>query len=264
VVRRLLIWGLIAGLAGGLAAAGFAHLAGEPAIDRAIAFEHGQPHAHGDAAEVPLVSRSVQKTAGLLIAAALYGLALGGLFALTFAVVYGRTTRAGPRTTVHWLAAVAFVVIFLVPFVRYPANPPAIGDPATIGRRTLLYAVMLSISILAAVAAARLRPVLERWLGAERATPLAVAVFGVLVVGAGLALPGAGTEIPANFPADTLWRFREASVGMQLVLWTTVALIFAPAAQRVLTGQPFSRPGARGRAGRRGPAPGRRGRSPTD
>ena len=66
----------------------------------------------------------------------MYGLALGGLFALAFAFAYGRVARASPRATALWLAAAAFVVVYLVPFLKYPANPPAVGDPDTIGRRT--------------------------------------------------------------------------------------------------------------------------------
>jgi hypothetical protein len=55
-------------------------------------------------------------------------------------------------------------------------------------------------------------------------------------VAAGLALPSVH-EIPKDFPATTLWRFREASVGMQALLWLTIGLVFGTAAQRVMTGQ---------------------------
>ena len=56
------------------------------------------------------------------------------------------------------LAAIGFVSVSLLPFVAYPPNPPAIGDPETIGTRTALYFIMLAISIIAAVTAT--------WLGA--------------------------------------------------------------------------------------------------
>ncbi len=185
MLRSLLIWGLVAGLCGGLAAAGFAVLVGEPAIDMAVAFEQRQAEAQGEPAEVPLVLRGVQKSAGLLVAAAVYGGAMGGLFALTFVFAYGRVGRTSPRLTVYWLAAAAFAVVFLVPFVKYPAKPPSAGDPATIGSRTELYAAMLGISILAAIAAARLRPALARRFDSARATLLALGYFLALVVSAG-------------------------------------------------------------------------------
>ncbi len=75
------------------------------------------------------VSREVQQSAGLLTATVVYGLSLGGLFALAFAVAYGRVARATPRTTAYGLAAAAFLVVFLVPFLKYPASPPGAADP---------------------------------------------------------------------------------------------------------------------------------------
>ena len=101
-------------------------------MDRAIAFEQQQAaSAHDHQEEAPVVSRAVQKSFGLVTAAVVYGLSLGGLFALAFAAVYGRVGRASPARTSVLLAAFAFVVVFLVPFVKYPANPPSVGDPDT-------------------------------------------------------------------------------------------------------------------------------------
>ena len=131
----------------------------------------------------------MQKSFGLLTAAVVYGLSLGGLFALAFAVVYGRVGRASPARTSILMAAFAFVVIYLVPFVKYPANPPSVGDPDTITKRTALYLIMILISLLAAIAAVRLRGVLaERWSGST-ATLAAGAGYLLVVVVAGLALP---------------------------------------------------------------------------
>jgi predicted cobalt transporter CbtA len=242
VLRNLLICGLVAGLFGGLLASAFVSLAGEPAVDQAIAFEEAHAdaapagHSHEAGAPAP-VSRDLQKSAGLLTASVVYGLALGGIFALVFAFAYGRVGRASPRLTAYWLAAGAFVVVYLVPFVKYPANPPAVGDPETIGRRTALYATMLAISLLGALAATRLRPALMQRMGAHGATLAAIVAYIVVVVAAGVALPGIH-ELPAAFPATTLWRFREASIGMQATLWATIGVVFGYAAQRVMTGQP--------------------------
>jgi Probable cobalt transporter subunit (CbtA) len=128
-------------------------------------------------------------------------------------------------------------VLFLVPFVKYPATPPAVGDPDTIGRRTTLYATMFAISVLAAMAAGRLRPALRERFGGHAATGLALLAYLVVVIAAGLVLPGIH-EVPADFPANTLWRFREASVGLQVTMWATIGTLFGFAAQRVMTGRP--------------------------
>lgn len=238
MVRNLLICGLIAGACAGLAATGFAELAGEPAVNRAISFEDAQAKGAGEAPGPDLVSRGVQRSAGLLTAAVVYGLALGGLFALVFAAIYGRIGRASPARTALWLAAAAFVVVYLVPFVKYPANPPSIGDPDTIGHRTLLYVLMIAISLLAAIAAVRLRSALSRRGSGTTATVVAGVSYLAIVVIAGLALPDIH-EVPARFPATALWSFREASVGMQTVIWTTIGLVFAATAQRAMAGKPI-------------------------
>jgi predicted cobalt transporter CbtA len=239
MIRTLLIWGLLAGLCGGLLATGFSEVAGEPAVNQAIAFESssaaaGEPHEHA------VVSRGTQRTVGLLTAAVVYGVSVGGLFALAFAFAYGRIGRASPARTALWLATGAFVVVFLVPFLKYPANPPSVGDPDTIGRRTELYLAMIVCSLLAAVAALRVRA----WLATRRDPATATIVAGLsylaVVVAAALILPGVH-EVPKSFPATTLWRFREASVGMQAVLWATIGVVFSVAAQRVMVDAPARR-----------------------
>jgi Probable cobalt transporter subunit (CbtA) len=173
-----------------------------------------------------------------LTAAIVYGLALGGIFAIAFAVAYGRVGRASPRTTAHVLAAGALTVVYLVPFLKYPASPPGTTDPSTVGRRTALYLAMIAISVLAATAAARLRPLLARRVDGQSAWLLAGLAFVAIVTVAALSLPGIH-EIPHDFPATTLWRFREASVGMQAVLWSTIGVVFGFAAARVMADLPI-------------------------
>ena len=180
-----------------------------------------------------IVSRDVQSSVGLLTGAVVYGLSLGGLFSLLFAGLYGRVWPASPARTTIWLAAGGFVVVFLVPLLKYPANPPSVGRPETIGTRTELYLLMLAWSIVAAVAAVRLgRWLAGRW-GSTTALLAAIASFLVLALAAGLVLPGVN-EVPDAFPAVTLWNFRIASLGTQVVMWTTMGLIFAAASQRLM------------------------------
>lgn len=252
-VRNLLICGLIAGACAGLLAAGFAKVAGEPAVGNAISFEEshedaappvaGHDHAadgHGEAAdhhESGPVSRGVQSTIGLLTACLIFGISMGGFFALAFAVVYGRVGRdVGPRKTALLMAGFAFLIVYLVPFIKYPANPPSVGSPATIGERTLLYVLMIAISISSAVAALRLRRTLTERVSGFNATMLAVLSYLGIVLVAGLALP-AVNEVPAAFPATTLWNFRVASVGTVALLWMTIGLVFSSLATAAMTRQ---------------------------
>jgi uncharacterized membrane protein YidH (DUF202 family) len=228
----------LAGLCGGLLAALVGTVAGEPPLDRAIQWEasHPLPGAHHHA---EIVSRSVQSAIGLPVGAILYGIALGGAFALVFAAVYGRVSRSGPARTSIGLATAAFVVVYVAPFVKYPANPPSIGHPDTIGTRSSLYASMIAISVLAAVAALRLRRDLVSRTGEGAATLCAVGAYLAVVFAASLALPGVH-EVPATFPATVLWDFRVAAMGVQIALWATIGLVFGAAAQRVI--EPVARP----------------------
>lgn len=237
--RSLLICGTVAGLAAGVLAFGFTTVAGEPAVDEAIAYEEARAAtaAPGAAPEKELVARDTQRGLGLLTATTVYGLALGGLFALAFGLAYGRVGQASPRRTALWLAAAAFVVIYLVPFVKYPPNPPAVGSPETLDDRTILHIAFVAISLLAALAAVRGWRSLKTRLDPGAAGVLAGSGYVAIVTVAGIAMPGIH-EVPKDFPATTLWRFREASVGTQAVMWATIGLVFAPAAARVMAGRP--------------------------
>jgi Probable cobalt transporter subunit (CbtA) len=227
--RTLLLRGMLVGVVAGLLAVVFGSLFGEPHINSAIAFEaaHAMPGDEGP----ELVSRTVQSTVGLAVAVFVYGAALGGVFALAFAFVYGRLGALGARSTSVLVAAVGFVAVFAVPFLKYPANPPAVGDPETIGRRTTMYFLMVVISVAAAIVAVLVgRAVTER-LGAWNAGLVASAVFVAIVVAAGALLP-AVNEVPGDFSASVLWGFRLASVGTQLIMWVTFGLLFGALTER--------------------------------
>jgi hypothetical protein len=232
MVRSLLVRGMLVGLLAGLLAFAFALIFGEPQVQHAIDFEHRLARLHHDPHEVELVSRGVQRTWGLLTGTVAMSVALGGLFSLLFAWAYGRIGAIGPRLTAAVLALAAYLTITLAPFTKYPANPPTIGNPDTIDRRTILFVAMIATSILALVAAARIRRVLLSRLGPWNAAILAGAAFLGLVAVAELILP-AVHETPAGFPADVLWRFRIASLGINATIWTTLGLGFGIAAERL-------------------------------
>ncbi|MEV6159566.1 CbtA family protein [Nonomuraea sp. NPDC052129] len=224
MVRTLLVRGLLLGLLAGLIAGGFAFAFGEPQVDSAIALEqaHAAQEPGHDHGEEELVSRPGQK-AGLFLATGLYGLAVGGVFALVYAGLRG---RVGPRSEGGLALAAAgsaFGAVILVPFVKYPANPPAVGDPETINSRTALYVVMILVGLAAiAIAVATARRVTAgpwaRWVAAGVA-------YLVPVVAAWLLLPTVD-EVPEGFPATLLWQFRLVSLGTQLVFWTAFGVLF--------------------------------------
>jgi len=262
MVRNLMLRGMAVGVVAGLLCFVFLKFVGEPQVDRAIAFETQMDEAKakakgdgsrpntwpgtsiagrsmpgmniGSAEEEPeLVSRPVQAGIGLFTGVMVYSAAFGGLFALAFAFAYVRAGPGGARATSALLAAAGLVAVYLVPNLKYPANPPAVGDPDTIGMRTALSFIMIAISIAAMLGATMLRDRLRYWLGAWDASLLAGAAYLVVIVVAWLALP-AVNEVPEAFPAVVLWKFRIASIGAQLIMWTTIGLLFGALTERAM------------------------------
>src|SRR5208282_3601312 len=133
----------------------------------------------------------------------LYTIAFGGLFALAFAGVFGRIGSRDPRIAAAILAALGFIAIVVVPGIKYPANPPSIGNPATIGLRTGLFFLMMAVSLAAMIGASllsqRLAESYGRWNGWRAGT----AFFLAVVLVAGFILPPIN-EVPEGFPAALL------------------------------------------------------------
>ncbi len=234
MMGKLLVAGMLAGLVAGLISFGFFKLAGEPSVERAIAFEQAMDKARdrAGATEPELVSRGVQSGFGLLTGVAVYGAALGGLFAIGFALAYRRMGDFGPRATAALIAAAGFVAVHLIPALKYPAAPPAVGAAETIGSRTSLYFAFLFISLAAMIAAGALRLRLSAPLGGLSAALVTGAAYIAVMLLVALALPQV-SETPEGFPAAVLWRFRAASLAGQALMWAVLGLGFGEAAERL-------------------------------
>jgi predicted cobalt transporter CbtA len=158
--------------------------------------------------------------------------ALGGIFAVAFALLRRRLRTPSDSYAALGLAAAGFVGIVLVPFLKYPPNPPAVGDPATITKRTVSYLLTLVIGLLAVWAGVAA----YRWAQRFGDAPWIRLAGGGLafvatVVAAYLILP-AINEVPGSFPATLLWQFRFASLGTQAVLWTLLGFGYAALVDR--------------------------------
>lgn len=229
-MARLLMRGMLVGLVAGLLAFGFARAFGEPGIERSIAVEDAIAKTKGEVPEPELVSRTVQSTLGLLTGVVVAGTALGGLFSILFAIGHGRVSHLGARAFAAVLALICFVAVALVPFLKYPANPPAIGAPDTIGIRTGLYMSCIAVSIIAMLAAISLRRLLLPRLGGWNAALCAALAFVGMTAIAFVAFPVVN-EVPETFPAQTLWNFRLVSLGLQAILWGTIGVGFGALAE---------------------------------
>lgn len=231
-LKTLLLRGLLAGLIAGLLAATVGYFVGEPKIDAAIAIEeaaaeHGHAddaaggHSHGD--DEAEVSRSGQK-AGQFLALGLAGMAFGALFALALNFARRFSTLSGPRLVVT-AAVLAWAAIVAVPFFKYPANPPAVGDPDTINERTWLWVAAVVVGLLAVAAGVAAYRALAGQLGTVQLIA-GVAAFVLVTTIGYILLPGVN-EVADDFPASLLWEFRVASLAQTATLWASLGLAFA-------------------------------------
>ena len=235
MVGRLVFRGFIVGIVAGLLAFGWARTFGEPAVETAIGFEAAQDQAKAAAATAagkpapdddPVIfSRAVQSGIGLLTGMVVTGAGLGCVFAVLFAFANGRLGRLGAAPTSALLALFGLLSVYVVPALKYPANPPSVGEPDTIKYRTGLYFLLMAISIATTLGALRVRQALVPRHGAWNASLLAAGVYLVVIAAVFVLLPGIN-EVPATFPAVTLWDFRIASLGIQAVLWGSIGILF--------------------------------------
>jgi hypothetical protein len=266
--QRIILRGLLAGAIGGVLAFIYARIFAEPVIQRAIDYESGRDDAMAELAKAAgltpegdgpdIFSRTIQANIGIGFGMLLFGLAMGGIFAVVYCVAVGRVGDIRPSTLALLVGGGLFLGFYLVPFVKYPPNPPSIGHPETIKDRSGLYLLMVVLSLLFLLGAIWLGKRLAARFGNWTATLLACAAFIVAIGIVMLLLPSLGqlasnvheygsyaTETPQpltdksgaivypGFPADDLYLFRFHSLIAQLILWTTISVGFASVVDRL-------------------------------
>ena len=240
--RAFLIRGLLAGLLAGIATFAVAYVVGEPHVDKAIAIEEssampadhhseadGAAMAHSHAAAV--VSRQDQSTWGLATGTVTIGVTIGGILALVSAGVMGRVGRLSPGTSTVLMGAIGYLSVVLIPFLKYPATPPAVGLGDTIGQRTALYFTFLLISVVAAATCTVLAARLLASRGVQGALLIGAGTYVAVMVVASTLMPTVD-EIGA-FPGDVLWDFRLASLFTLTALWATVTIVLTALIRRL-------------------------------
>ena len=263
--------GVAAGALAGVLAFLFTRIMVEPVLQSSINYQTGRDaveatlrKAAGLAPNAPgpdIFSRAVQRNVGASIGLLVFGIAMGALFAVLYTLAHRRYGDAlSPRVLALLIAALGFLAIYMVPYLKYPANPPAIGHPDTINTRGQLYLTMVAISIVSVTVAVIAARRLSGRIGGWNAAIVALLGFVVWIAIVMAILPPLGhlhanrvqfgnfaTETPQplknaqgqivypGFPADVLFKFRLYSVINQTILWVTIGLGFGYLAERMLT-----------------------------
>ncbi|AQA02637.1 cobalt transporter [Mycobacterium sp. MS1601] len=258
--KQIIGRGLLAGFVAGVFAFLFARIFVEPQIEQAIGYEDGvgaaheaienaagvAAHSHGE--EGGGFTRAVQMNIGMGLGVLLFSLAIAALFAVVFAVTYGRVGDVSARLLSLYIAGGMLVSLYIVPSLKYPASPPALSLDETIQQRTLLYLAMVVLSGALLIAAVALGRSWVPKLGAWNATLAAGAAYVVAVAVVMLILPtiaetpgplldDAGVIVYEGFPADVLYEFRLYSLGTQVVIYATIGLVFAALVSKLLDGK---------------------------
>jgi predicted cobalt transporter CbtA len=195
----------------------------EPYIDQAIAIEVQNTVASGESVDVDeLVQYRLWQKGGEIVAGTILGTSISALFGIVY--IYSRDSLPGSNNKKKGLilAGIMFFVIFLIPALKYPANPPAVGDPETIEYRESLYTSMLVISGFTALGVA----ILYRSLGQthrESRKIIVPTVYAVIIALAFVVLPANPDEVTIS--SNLLMNFRIVSAITMGIFWGVLGIL---------------------------------------
>ena len=226
--RSHLLRGLLAGALAGALTAVYNLLLTEPVLDRAIALE-------GDGAGP--VSRETQKYLGGPAGQVLFGVSMGLLFALAYRVL---PSAAPPWRRAMGLALGAYLVMALIPQLRYPANPPGVGDPDTIQSRTSAYLLTYALGLVVVPGAYAVLRALKARGTSEPVRQVAVVAGAVAAIALVYALlPDSGDRV--DVPAAIVWDFRIRALGGLTLFFALLGAGYGYLSERAAAAAPAER-----------------------
>ncbi len=194
----------------------------EPYLDEAIGIENQALFESGEAEDTPQfwveynAYRDWQKS-GQLLAGGILGMSIGALFGIVFAYSRNSLPKGHTVKKTFVLAAIMWLTIFLIPFLKYPANPPTVGEADTVILRQTLYLLFIAISGFSAVGFSRLYKKLEN------KKYLAFVGYAVFITAVFFIMPPSPDEVTA--PMDLVNGFRTMSVMAVTIFWIAEAII---------------------------------------
>jgi len=211
----------------------------EPYLDEAIGIENQNLFASGEEKDTPQfwveysAYRDWQK-GGQVLAGAILGTSIGALFGIVFA--YSRKILPGRHNVKKALvlAGIMWLTIFLIPFLKYPANPPTVGDPETVVLRATLYLAFIAISGFSVIGFYQLSKKLP-----ERKKLVAVIGYAAFMIAMFVVMPSNPDEIAA--PMELVNGFRVMSVVAVSVFWLALGIILGLFWQKIQPDKPIQK-----------------------
>jgi predicted cobalt transporter CbtA len=195
----------------------------EPYLDQAIGIENQNLFASGEEEDTPefwveYEGYRVWQKSGQILAGVILGISVGALFGIVFAL--SRHSLPGNHDVKKSLilAGVMWLTIYLIPFLKYPANPPTVGDGETVVLRAILYLSFIAISGLGALAFYKLSTKFK-----NNKKIISVVGYGIFISAVFFAMPENPDEITA--PMNLVNEFRLMSILGVSSFWISVGII---------------------------------------
>ena len=228
-MKRLLLTSVIIGAIAGLLVGGFHNLFTVPVMERAIVLEEqrsaeAMPSPAAEEGPSTDVSLGVQRI-GMALGTMIYGAILGLVFAAGFVILQ----RTAPRWPIIWVAltvgALGFWSISLFPFIKYPLNPPGVGDEGTLLARQLGQTLFIIISAVAVVVVLDMvrRVNLQFSEFSSRRIWYGVTLIAYAALAVIMAFVFPGNPDPVPVPIDLLELFRALTVAGQFLVWVLLS-----------------------------------------
>ncbi len=204
----------------------------EPYIEQAIALENEKAASEEGETINPVEFNNYRlwQRGGQIAAGTIFGTSIAALFGIVFAFSRQSIPGSNNKKKALILAGIMWFVIFLVPALKYPANPPAVGDPETIYYRQSLYLAYLAISGFTALGLAFMYGKMKQVIiksnhhkDSRVRIELPVVIYAVIIITAYLALPPNPDAI--NAPMDLVTGFRIASGFTMSIFWGLLGVI---------------------------------------
>jgi predicted cobalt transporter CbtA len=192
-----------------------------PFIEQAIEIENQNAIAAGELFDPnEYAAYRIWQRGGEIAAGTVLGLSIGALFGIVFAYARGSLPGSSNKKKALILAGIVWLVIFLIPAFKYPANPPAVGDPETINYRQGIYLAFVAISGFSALGLV----LLYRKMGTIQAKNAIIpAAYAAIMAVAFVTMPPNPDAI--NAPMDLVIGFRIVSAFTMSIFWGLLGVI---------------------------------------